>query len=66
MCPDGDDCVRRPQNHSGSDRAGPLLPPFRNLECDSRANQLFERRFVNRVVFANVDGPSCIALLGSN
>jgi hypothetical protein len=40
----------------------PLLLPFRNVECDSGANQFFERRFLNRVVFVDVDGPSCISL----
>lgn len=39
-----------------------LLLPLRNVEGDSGANQLFERRFLNRIVFVNVDGPSCISL----
>src|SRR5919201_5562631 len=26
-----------------------------------RADQLLERRFVNRIVFVNVDGPSCVS-----
>jgi hypothetical protein len=38
------------------------LLPFRNVEGDGGADQLFERRFLNGVVFVNVDGPSCIAL----
>jgi hypothetical protein len=38
------------------------LARFRPIECDSGANQLFERRFVNRIVFMDVDGPARIAL----
>jgi hypothetical protein len=37
------------------------LLPFRNVECDSGADQLFERRFLNRVLFVNVDRPPCIS-----
>src|SRR3954467_3266149 len=35
--------------------------PFRSVECDCGADELFEGRFVDRVIFANVDGPSNIS-----
>jgi hypothetical protein len=39
-----------------------LLLPFRDVECNGGQNQFLEGRFLNRVVFANVDGPSCISI----
>jgi hypothetical protein len=42
------------------------FPPFRSVEGDRGANELSERPFVNRLVFANVDGPSGYFPRGSN
>jgi hypothetical protein len=54
----------RPTESATGHRGGRqyLLLPFRNIECDSSANQLFERRFLNRVLFVDVDGPSCMPI----